>query len=328
VNPIRRLDEAIDVLAAAVDSGTLAGAVLHVTLQDWSFARAFGVAKDPDAVFLLASLTKPMTAAALMRLVECGKLSLDTAVHEIIPEFTGADRASVTLRDLLTHTSGLPDQLPENLTLRRRFAPLEDFVAATCRTPLLFSPGARVSYQSMGTLLAAEMASRSTSVPFHECLRRDFFAPLRMTRTSLGLRGRPIAATMRCEVPNEPWGWNSAYWRNLGAPWGGALGSAPDVTRFLRAFASSRAGPLRASTVRAMTAPQTKGSSQTFGLGWWLGRWPRACSARTFGHFGATGTLCWFDPTRDLTFVLLTTRPYHEAETTIIRPVSELIAEH
>ncbi len=160
-----------------------------------------------------------------------------TRWQKFIPEFRGGDRERVVIRHLLTHTSGLPDMLPENEELRKRHAPLREFVTATCRTPLLFTPGTKVSYQSMGVLLAGEIVERITGRPLREFLRRQLFQPLGMRNTSLGLGGRKIPDTMQCQVDEHTdWDWNSPYWRDLGSPWGGAHAAAGDVSRLLRCF--------------------------------------------------------------------------------------------
>src|SRR5204863_7111797 len=86
---------------------------------------------QPDSIFLLASITKPVTACALMLLVERGEVSLSDPVSRYLPEFSGEERNKVLVRDLLTHTSGLPDMLPENTSLRRAHAPLSEFVERT-----------------------------------------------------------------------------------------------------------------------------------------------------------------------------------------------------
>ena len=74
-------------------------------------------AVTPDSVFLLASITKPVTACSLMLLVERGKVSLNDPVSRYLPEFTGVDRDKARVRDLLSHTSGMPDMLPENTVI-------------------------------------------------------------------------------------------------------------------------------------------------------------------------------------------------------------------
>ena len=138
-------------------------------------------------VFLIASITKPLTAAGVMLLADRGEVQLSDPVRKFIPEFTEGDRKLITVRHLLTHTSGLPDQLPENIELRKRHAPLEEFVERAIRTPLLFEPGQEVRYQSMGFLLAAEVVQRITQHPFRDYLREELFLPLEMRNSELGL---------------------------------------------------------------------------------------------------------------------------------------------
>lgn len=321
-------DEAARLIDGQTRSGALRAAVLHVECGGDTWTRAFGAAGTLDAVFLLASITKPMTAAAVMILADRGALSLDDAVSRHIPEFQGGERSRVRIRHLLTHTSGLPDMLPENEELRRRHAPLQDFVAATCQTPLLFSPGARVQYQSMGILLAAEIVERIARRPLPDFLQAEVFRPLGMKASSLGLGGRPISQTMACQVAKPSgWDWNSPYWRNLGSPWGGVLATAADVNRFLRYFVRRDAPVLRPETAAAMIANQTPGLNQSWGLGWMVGgRFGKGCSPRTYGHSGSTGTLAWLDPEKDLSFVLLTTLPSAVSQKTLLGPVSDLAA--
>ena len=132
------------------------------------FGRMSASAKaDPvqaDSVFLLASITKPVTACALMLLVERGEVSLSDPVSYYLPGFSGGERDKVLVRDLLAHTSGLPDMLPENTELRRAHAPLSEFVERTYKTPLLYSPGTSFRYQSMGVLLAGAIVEKITGV--------------------------------------------------------------------------------------------------------------------------------------------------------------------
>lgn len=317
-----RLDEAAALIDKFIKSGEVFAAALLVRRQG-------RVAKEitPRTVFLLASITKPMTAAGVMLLRDRGALSLEDPVRKFIPEFTGGDRDLITVKHLLTHTSGLPDMLPENTELRKRHAPLKDFVAGTCRAPLLFKPGTQVKYQSMGILLAAEIAERVTRTPFRDFLRQELFTPLGMSQTSLGLGGRRIAGTAKCQVPeSSDWDWNSSYWRDLGCPWGGAHSTVGDVARFLEEFVQPRL--LKPETAREMIANQT-GLSDRWGLGWMIkpSTFGKACSARTFGHYGSTGTVAWHDPEKQLTCVLLTTKPASDSRHHLLGPVSDLVAE-
>ena len=174
-------------------------------------------------------------------------LRLDDPVRKFIPEFTGGDRDLITIRHLLTHTSGLPDMLPDNTELRKRHAPLSDFVAGVCKTPLLFKPGAEVRYQSMGILLAGEIVERVARARPARISPQGTISAAGMKETSLGLGGRKIADTALCQVAgDDDWNWNSPYWRDLGAPWGGAHSTAADV----RACSSSFCIPTAASSSR------------------------------------------------------------------------------
>ncbi len=326
----QRMEEAAHLIEQATASGDVRAAVLDVRQGKFNFSRAFGAARSPDTVFLVASISKPMTVAGVMLLADRGKLALSDPVRKFIPEFSGGNRERVKIEHLLTHTSGLPDMLPENTDLRRRHASLADFVAATCKTPLLFPPGTKVSYQSMGILLASEIAQRITGMPFRQFLRREVFLPLGMRDTSLGLGGRRIQDTAQCQVENkEDWSWNTPYWRDLGAPWGGVHSTAADISKYLNSFLRPNGLVLKRATAVTMITSHTHGLNEAWGLGWQLdaGAFGRACSPRTFGHYGATGTVAWADPDTGVRCVLLTTKPAEQSRAGLLGPVSDVVAE-
>lgn len=339
--------DALDALAEAdalierhVASGAVLGAVLDVRSGARVVSRSYGSAKNSDAIFLLASITKPMTAAGIMLLADRGELKLADLVRRFVPEFRSGARSRITVKHLLTHTSGLPDQLPENIELRRRNAPLGEFVERAIRTDLLFEPGKKYSYQSMGILLLAEICERITGTPFPDFLDRELFRPLGMNRTALGLGRLGLEETQRSQVEHGPphggqgaseaahWDWNSSYWRELASPWGGAHGSAPDVSRFFLEFlVPGEAEVLRPATASLMVRNHTFHLGTPRGLGFALGSGAGAgCSESTFWHGGATGTLAWADPVTGTRFVLLTTLPATTANRLLIRPVSDLIS--
>ena len=314
-----RIAEAEALIKKFTDTGEVSAAALLVRQDRFELVRGYGKAAA-HTPFLLASITKPMTAAGVMVLRDRGEFALDNPVRKFLPQFTGGDRDLVTIRHLLTHTSGLSDMLPENEELRKRHAPLQEFVERTCKTPLLFKPGAQVRYQSMGILLASAIADRITKTPFREFLEREVFKPLGMNQTSLGLGGRRIEDTARSQVPEQTdWDWNSPYWRNLGAPWGGAHANVQDVATFLAAFQLTKPPIWKSGTNREMIANQTPGHKEAYGLGWRLER------PGTYGHSGSTGTLSWCDTTTRTTFVLLTTKPAAQSNKVLIRPVSDLV---
>ncbi|WP_395142638.1 serine hydrolase domain-containing protein, partial [Armatimonas sp.] len=173
-----KLEEAADILTNACASGQVRGAVLHVRSQTTVFTRSFGDAPSVDVAFLLGSISKPIVIAALMTLYDQGCFGLDDQVRKYLPEFTGEGRDRVTIRHLLTHVSGLPDQLPENASLRQSHAPLSEFVSGAVRVPLEFEPGTRYLYSSMAVLLAAEIAQRVSGVEIKQLVTEVVLRPL------------------------------------------------------------------------------------------------------------------------------------------------------
>ena len=321
-------DSAAQVLVDAVAGGQVQAATLYVRQADAVFAKSYGAATSPDDIFLVASISKPMSIAALMTLQEDGKFRLNDPASKFIPEFNGEGREGITVQQLLTHVSGLPDQLPENESLRKRHADLSEFVERAIRTPLLFEPGSKYSYSSMGILLASEIAHRITGIPFLSFVEQTVFRPLRMKRSALGLGQIKFEQTMRCQVENaapesgagdpsaKGWDWNSSYWRNLGSPWGGAHASAPDIAKFLAEFLYAEGKMLRPETARLMVRNHNPSGLRPWGLGFEIGARAGSpeCSEQTFGHGGATGTLAWADPATETIFAVLTTLPAQAAE--------------
>ena len=337
-DPTTACERAAELIQKPVSEGLLKAAVFQVQKGQETFLRAFGSAAI-DSQFLLGSITKPLTAIAAMVLVDRGRLNLTDPAQLHLPELKGDDRQKITVQNLLTHTSGLPDQLPENNALRARHAPLSEFVAAAARTPLLFEPGTRYHYQSMGILLAAEIVQRVSGKPLAEFLDKEVFLPLGLSRTVLGVGGHEPSSFVSMQTehaapesgagdPNaKSWDWNSEYWRRLAAPWGGAHSTASDLTRLLRSFFQPDGKIFRPETARLMIQDHTPTLAAHRGIGWMLGdSLGRGCSPLAFGHSGSTGTLAWADPRSDTSFVLLTSLPKNVSRERIIRPCSDLIS--
>jgi len=336
-----KFEDAAGVLSKAADEGRIHAASLCVRHGKDIFARSFGAAKSPEAMFLLASITKTLTAAAVMTLVDRDKLRLDDPVSNYIPEFSTGPRGRITLAQLLTHVSGLPDQLPENQALRKSHAALAEFVGAAVRTPLLFEPGAKYSYSSMGILLASEVARRITGTDFLQFVDRAVFQPLEMSRSVLGLGRFKLEEVVRNQVEKaapesgagdpsaKEWDWNSPYWRALGAPWGTAHSSAPDVARFFAEFLHPTDRMMKPDTARLMVKNHHPEGFVPRGLGFAAGSKSGSpgCSEKTFGHSGSSGTLAWADPATDTVCVVLTTLPGGAASPHPLRVASDLVAK-
>jgi CubicO group peptidase (beta-lactamase class C family) len=184
----------------------------------------------------------------------------------------------------------------------------------------------------MGTLLAATIVERVTQMPLAQFEQRELFAPLNMKHSSLGLGERPLADTAwvqgdsfaETEKELSRYGSNSRYWRAIGHPWGGMHSTVDDLGIFLKRI-------LGRTTVEAMIADQNEQLDHPWGLGWGLRRssawnaFGELSSDRTFGHSGASGTVAWADPQRELLCVILTTRPWRQDNGFLLRRISNVV---
>ncbi len=285
-----------------------------------------------DAQFLVASISKPVTVTGVMLLVERGEITLSDRVAKFVPRFAINGKGETQVRHLMTHSSGLPDMLPDNIKLRMAHKPLSAFIDATCEQSPLYPPGTQVGYQSMGTAMLGEIVHQVSGKTIQEFLRQEIFQPLGMKDTSLGWqpekRERIAMVRQPKEMEGSDWGWMSPYWLGFGAPWGGLVTTPADLARFcLMTLGGGTLGGVRIlspATIRAMTSnqllampgiPEEDRRCKPWGLGWRL-NWPGTSAnfgdllgPRAYGHWGSTGTVCWLDPETDTFCILLTTQP-------------------
>lgn len=356
-----RWDSAVSLLRNFCDHGDLpAGALIAGRHGRVVAPLLFGRQKTDgseairdDAMFLIASITKPIVVAGAMLLVERGLITLSDKVIEYIPEFGRNGKNGVRIRHLMTHTSGLPDMLLENQMLREKHSPLSAFVEGTCGVELIFPPGRGVQYQSMGLAILGEIIQRVTGKTCADFLRKEIFEPLGMTDSWLGVpasffEGPQPQANRIAEVlvPEElvgkDWNWNSRYWRMLGVPWGGMITTPADLARYCLMMLNPVAGGvLSPATIAASTrnqldvmgeVPELERRTRPWGLGWRL-NWPEHSANfgdltgnRAYGHWGATGTVLWIDPDRQTFMVLLTTRPQEPHGTYLARVCNAVAA--
>lgn len=285
---------------------------------------------DPHTIFDLASLTKVVcTTTLFMRAVDDGVLGVDDHVSQWIPEWRAADRAGVTLRDLLAHSSGLTAYLPFYRDLSGR----AEFQAAIASSPLEYAPRTRALYSDLGFILlgfiledarnrevsrwpgaldqAARLASQFHRVSTYLTAEPLQFSPPRDWRSRTApteadpWRGR----TLQGEVHDE-----NAWALGGVAGHAGLFGTAAAVGAFARALLHTVHGTgvlAKPATARAFLQPtDVAGSSRA--LGWDTMRPTSSCgtlmSSTAIGHTGFTGTSLWIDPERDLYVVLLTNR--------------------
>lgn len=314
---------AVEILQTAVDTGPLEAAVISVARRDQQWTHRVGKVSSDEAPFLLGSITKPICMTALMTLFDRRAFQLDDPVRKFLPKFNGTGREQVTIRHLLTHVSGLPDQLPNNAELRGNHAALSEFVEGALQVPLGFPPGSKYLYSSMGILLAAQIAEEIAGVEIRSFVEQSVLRPLGMTHSALGLGRFKLEEVMPCQTAfaapeagaGDPaaknWDWNSHYWRQLGAPWGGGHASAGDLVRFLGELMHQRGAAVQPKTAQLITTNHNPPGLTPRGLGFAVGAGAgsQGCSERTFGHTGSTGTICWADPATETICVVLTTLP-------------------
>jgi len=334
---------------------TFPGAVVHVR-QDarvvWH--HAFGwAAVTPrrrtmrsDAVFDLASLTKPIaTATAVLQLVEHGILQLDHPVADYLPGFEASGKQTVTVRHLLTHTSGLPAWI--RLYLRVR-TPAEALRYICALSPGA-APGSRVEYSDLGFIVLGELVRACGELSLDRYLdariaplvgwRRTRFRPPaawrpRCVATEAGNEFERAAAGAEGEgfrwrtgvICGEVHDGNSYYLYRGVAGHAGLFSTAEEVGRFGQIMLDFGATPhgavLARRTVAEATRDQTGQLEEARGLGWRCRRGSPfmgvRASSEAFGHTGFTGTSLLVDPPRALVVVLLTNRVHPRAATTAI----------
>ena len=276
-----------------------------------------------DTIFDLASLTKVLSTTALvMRLVERGRLGLDDPVSRHLSSWQGADRESVTLRDLLAHCSGLPAHEPFYRTMSGR-AEIEQAIYAT---PLEYEPRSRSIYSDLGFMLLGFVLEDITPLDVQfEALRVQMQNPEELQFHPPAIWKPRIAPTQYSEWrerllvgevdDDNTWALGGA------AGHAGLFGTAAAVGTSARHFMqvlSGRVGAFQTETMRLFVTRRDDVPGSSRALGWDTMLPTSSCGARmsatAFGHTGFTGTSLWIDPERDVYVVLLTNRVHPKAE--------------
>lgn len=285
----------------------------------------------------LASLTKLFTAIVALRLVEIGELRPTAPVTTYLPEFAARDQGPVTAAMLLTHVSGLPEDIdlsfPGNRTVR---------LAAVLGSPLGrgMRPGGQFHYSDLGLITLGAIAERVTGARLDELVRSFVTEPLGMRDTMFN---PPPALRERCAATEEmPWTGRGmvrgqvhdekAYHLGGIAGHAGLFGTAADVGRLAQALLAGGNGVLRPATVAAMLVNRNGrfGPGAAHGLGVELnqrGYMGRLAGRWSFGHTGFTGTSLVADPVRGTIAVLLTNRVHPTRRWGSINPARRALAD-
>ena len=328
------LDQIGALVQSEIAAGRIPGAVVEIGQGDRIiYRRAFGyrelqprrIAMTPDTIFDLASLTKPVaTAVAIMQLRERGKIDLDTPVARYWPRFARNGKERITIRELMTHYSGLaPD-----LSLRGEWHGYAAAIRLIEDAQPLHPPGTHYEYSDINFEALGEVVRRVAKVPLDEYCRRNIFQPLALADTGFTPPPRErshIAPTeyldshLRIGEVHDP---TAARMGGI-AGHAGLFSTADDLATFARMLLhGGRSGQVAILTQRSideMTMPSAAVRSGNLerarGLGWDVAA--PLCANReqllpvgSYGHLGFTGTMLWIDPISSTYVIVLTNRTY------------------
>ena len=336
-----------------VDGGEVAGVVTFIGSRDGVLdVQVLGMADiekqlpmKRDTIFRIASMTKPVTALAVMQLVEQGKINVEDPVEKHLPEFKGQMLAAsrdkdtvvlkkpsrpVAVKDLLTHTSGLPNY-PSGLAdvYQKRHRTLSETTIAISQSPLDFEPGSRWSYCNPGIDTLGRVVEVVSGMPYDKYLAANIFEPLGMVDTTpypTPEQLKRLAVTYGKEngkLVARPGGvLDYLAGAKHPVPAGGLFSTGDDLARLYQCFLNRGTLDGRKiigeQTLADMTTVHTgelkagfiEGSAWGYGFG--LVKEPKgvaeSLAAGTFGHGGAYGTQGWIDPTNGIYTILLLQR--------------------
>ena len=337
-------------LAERIAAGDFPSAVYLVAEQGKvMFADALGNAVvEPEiipatlnTIYDLASLTKPLITGLLCaRRIETGEVTLDSSVAHYLPEFDRTDKQLITVRHLLTHSSGLPAWRPLYILAKgdpdRTLAQIADL-------ELDYKPGTRVIYSDMGFITLGLLLERLARKTIAELARDEFFQPLALKRTFFNPERSMQTGIAACEMGNAYergtsrdsvnqsdfekykswrerliWGEvhdGNAYFLGGAAGHAGLFSTAPEALMLANQFLPEETRLLNAQTCELFTQNLTEGLKEARSFAWQLAATKDSAAGLdlppdSFGHSGFTGTSCWIDSHQQRVFILLTNRTH------------------
>ena len=337
-------------LAERIAAGDFPSAVYLVAGQgEVMFTDALGnavvepkiIPATPDTIYDLASLTKPLITGLLCaRRLETGEVALDSSVSHYLPEFDRTDKQSITVRHLLTHSSGLPAWRPLYILAR---GDRERTLAEIANLDLDYKPGTRVVYSDLGFITLGFLLERLARKPIAELAKDEIFQPLELKRTFFNPESSMQTGIAACEMGNayergtsrdsvdqsdfdkyESWRerliWGEVHDGNahfLGGVAGhaGLFSTAPETLTLANQFLAAQSKLLNAQTCELFRENMTEGLEEARSIAWQLAATKDSAAGRdlpadSFGHSGFTGTSCWLDSHGRRVFILLTNRTH------------------
>ena len=324
------LDPAFAIAARHVDEGRLPWTIVAVANRDGlvrsgAYGPLDGDRVGEHAICLLASITKPIVATAVMRLAQEGRFSLAAPLTRWLPELDAAGAKPFTAWHVLTHTTGYPDI--DLVAMLASGGGREELLRRTIAAGQATPPGGAFRYASFTFDLLTGAIERALDRPFDDLLRELVLDPLEMADTGFdmppaGPRRAPVVyGNLPGSMPRLP-GVSDEYavaaYSSVRLAGGGLWSTAHDLVRFGRALL--RGGELdgvrllgrplvelmtREVTVNGLGATGDLLTDEHYAIGWGKPGPTSAGSSSAFGHGGLTGTRLWIDPERDLVFVFL-----------------------
>ena len=335
-----------------IDSDVITGAVTAVVGPDGIIAiEAFGLADvakkrsmGKDSMFWIASMTKPMTAMGVMMLVEEGKVKLDDPLEKFVPEFKGiqlktaqglvAPKRVVTVKDLLTHTSGIDTTTATPANTPVDTLPLAEMCVAYAKKPLVNEPGSQWTYNNNAINLLGRIIEVASGKPFADFMEERLFEPLGMTNTTfwpspdhLDVLAKPYSKNKDSgelvEAKNSRFSEPLHDQKRTAMASGGLYSCAKDLGQLYQMLLNEGQLDgkryLKAATLKQMTSNQLGDLAKVsfapgmhMGLGFHIVHAPQdateSLSVGTYGHGGAFGTQAWIDPVKKRAYVLLIQR--------------------
>lgn len=345
-NETKRNPDISNLLTEHIDAGDFPSAVYliaqngEVVFTDalgHSAVEPYSIANKLDTIYDLASLTKPLVTGMLCaKRIELGELTLDSSVSHYLPEFDRTDKQMITVRELLTHSAGLPAWRP--LYLLAEDEP-ERAAGAIASLDLEYKPGTRVVYSDLGFIALGILLARLTGHSLAEMARHEIFEPLQLQQTFFNPEEALQTGIAACETGNAYerdmceqtgagvyensrkrliWGEvhdGNAYFLGGAAGHAGLFASAPDTFRLAQQFLASSSKLLTPATCAMFRTNMTPGLEEARSLAWQLAETKDSTAGLdlppdSFGHNGFTGTSLWIDPSHARVFILLTNRTH------------------
>jgi CubicO group peptidase (beta-lactamase class C family) len=314
--------------------------ILYTDALGYSVVEPYRVANKLDTIYDLASLTKPLITSLLCaRRIELGELTLDSSVSHYLPEFDRTDKQMITVRELLTHTSGLPAWRP--LYILTEDEP-ERAAGAIANLDLEYKPGSRVVYSDLGFIALGVLLERMTGHRIAELARKEIFEPLSLKQTFFNPEIALQTGIAACETGNAYeadmsrqmnagvyansrqrviWGEvhdGNAYFLGGAAGHAGLFSTASETFLLAQQFLSESTRLVAPATCKMFRENMTPELEEARSIGWQLAATRDSTGGvnlppDSFGHNGFTGTCVWIDPIHRRVFILLTNRTHAHA---------------